>query len=181
MLPYDYIIGSVHSVETRDGNKFVDIKLEAVLDTIDRYFGGDAYTYAEAYYDRVGDVVAKTGCDIIGHFDLVTKFIEKVPYLSEEHPRYVRARDKALDKLLYTNAVFEVNTGAIARGYRTSPYPHTFVLERIREAGKSVVVNSDCHSSHLIDFGIADARKMLNALSVNTVDTLDDILAITRK
>ena len=180
-LPFEYIIGSVHSVETHDGERFVDISLDGVLETIDKYFGGDAYTYAEAYYDRVGYVVAKTGCDIIGHFDLVTKYIEKVPYLSEDHPRYIAAQDKALDKLLSTNAVFEVNTGAIARGHRTTPYPNARVLQRLREAGKAVVVNSDCHHKDKLDMGIVRATRMMESLSITTLTTLDEILAISRK
>ena len=32
-----------------------------------------------------------TKCDIIGHFDLITKFIEQDPCFDVRHPRYVKA------------------------------------------------------------------------------------------
>jgi histidinol-phosphatase (PHP family) len=41
--------------------------------------------------------------------------------------------------------VFELNTGAIARGLRTVPYPAGFLLDEIRAAGGWILVNSDCH------------------------------------
>ena len=180
-LPFDYIIGSVHSVETAVGEKFVDISSCEVAETVNKYFGGDVYTLAEAYYDRVGCVVEKTGCDIIGHFDLVTKFTECGVQIDESHPRYIAAQDKALDRLLLTNAIFEVNTGAMARGYRTSPFPSARVLERIREAGRPVVINSDSHTRDGLTFGFDMVRDRLSALSVRTVSDFREILDLTRK
>ena len=180
-LPFDYIIGSVHSVETPHGERFIDLSLDGLTDIIDNHFRGDAYMLAEAYYERVGDIVLKTDCDIIGHFDIVTKFIEKRPYLSEEHPRYIAAQNRALDKLLDTNAIFEVNTGAIARGHRTVPYPNEYALLRIRESGKPVVINSDCHRKDLLSVGISETRKMLSSLSIPWVNSMCEIKSITKK
>ena len=180
-LPFDYIIGSVHSVETAVGERAVDISSCDVALTVDKYFDGDVYTFCEAYYDRVGDIVARTGCDIIGHFDLVTKFTERGVPIDEMHPRYISAQDKALDKLLLTNAVFEVNTGAMARGYRTSPYPNFRVLGRIFEAERPVVLNSDCHSKDSLTFGFDYVRDMLSACHVYTVDTMREIINMSRK
>ena len=180
-LPFDYIIGSVHSVETAIGERAVDISSEDVAITVEKYFGGDVYTFSEAYYERVGDVVAVTGCDIIGHFDLVTKFTERGVPIDELHPRYVAAQDKALDKLLSTNAVFEVNTGAMARGYRALPYPNSRVLRRIAEAGRPVVVNSDCHSKEGLTFGFEYVKDILSACHVCTVDTMREIINMSRK
>ena len=46
--------------------------------------------------------------------------------------------------------LFEINTGAIARGYRTQPYPAMTLLRRLREFGGEIVLNSDSHhTSHL--------------------------------
>jgi histidinol-phosphatase (PHP family) len=180
-LPFDYIIGSVHSVETPVGERFVDISPGGLRETVDNYFHGDVYTLAEAYYERVLDVAKKTACDIIGHFDLVTKFIDRGVPTSESHPRYIRAQDKALDRLLSTNAVFEVNTGAMARGYRSAPYPCDRVLSRIGEAGRAVVINSDSHNKSTLTFAFDEVKRRLDALSVNVVSSIEQILASTRK
>lgn len=180
-LPFDYIIGSVHSVETPRGEKSVDVSPAGVIETLNAHFGGDIYTLCEAYYDRVEDIVARTGCDIIGHFDLVTKFTEHGVPIDESHPRYIAAQDRALDKLLSTNAVFEVNTGAMARGYRTSPYPTARVLERIREAGRPVVISSDSHSKDSLTFAFDETKRMLDEISVRTLGSMSEIMTITHK
>jgi len=178
---YDYVLGSVHAVMTEGGRRDVDASATFVRETIDKYFGGDPYAYCEAYYDEVGRLYEKTHCDIIGHFDLVTKYIEKDPLFSEDHPRYVAARDAALRKLLSTSAVFEANTGAISRGYRTTPYPHPDVVKRIVEAGKPMVVNSDSHCKDTVNFKIDSVGEELRARGVKLLCTLDEVLNHTRK
>lgn len=180
-IPFDYVIGSVHSVKTPDGERFVDISPEGLSETVDRYFSGDIYSLAESYYERVGGVVLRTGCDIVGHFDLITKFTERGVPISDSHPRYVAAQDRALDRLFSTNAVFEVNTGAMARGYRSEPYPNMRVLERIRDAGRPVVVTTDCHSSIGIAHALDETRERLESLGLRIIDSMDKILEITRK
>ena len=84
---YDYIIGSVHSVCSGGKSYSVDESAETTLRAINEGFGGDAYAYCEAYYESVSRIYEKTKCDIIGRFDLVTKFIEESPIFSESHPR----------------------------------------------------------------------------------------------
>ena len=76
----------------------------------------------------------QTGADIIGHFDLVTKFNELGGYLDLSDPRYVRAWKAAVDALLSYDRPFEINTGAISRGYRTTPYPGAAVEMCIRDS-----------------------------------------------
>lgn len=177
---YDYVIGAAHLVRPQGKMIDVDHTAEITRSAITDYYGGDPYAYCEAYYAEVERVYEKTKCDIIAHFDLVTKFIERDPIFSTEHPRYIAARDKALEVLLATPAVFEVNTGAISRGYRTSPYPESAVLKRIAEAGKKVLINSDAHHADNLDHSIDAAAKMLDAMGVGYYTSLEQVLAITR-
>ena len=70
---YDYVIGSVHCIG-KNGEYFsVDSKKEELIEAVNRHYGGDFYAFAEDYYEMVADVYNKTKCDIIGHFDLLTK------------------------------------------------------------------------------------------------------------
>ena len=48
------------------------------------------------------------------------------------------------------NRIFEINTGAISRGWRTTPYPAPFLLKRLAEKGADVMITSDCHSKNAI-------------------------------
>ena len=118
---FDYVIGSVHWLEYDCKLYPVDQSKEALCEIADRFEGGDLIAVAEKYYRTVGDVVRKTGCDVIGHFDLITKFNENGVLFNENDPRYVSAWQMAAKKLLKTGKPFEINTGAMSRGYRTLP------------------------------------------------------------
>ena len=93
--------------------------------------------------------------DIIGHFDLITKFIEQDPHFDVNHPRYVKAWQDAADILLKTGKPFEVNTGAISRGYRTDPYPSAEIRRYIRDHGGMLILSSDAHQKENIGFQFA--------------------------
>lgn len=156
---YDYVIGSVHFFEL-DG-EFVDVDhtAEKQIDAANRYFGGDMVELACNYYDIMGKMADKFKFDIVGHFDLVTKFNEGYRLFNENDKRYIRAAEAALERLVPTGAVFEINTGAISRGYRTEAYPNDYFLNVIREMGGSVTYSSDAHNAKFVTLGFEDAVK----------------------
>ena len=150
---YDYTIGSVHWLSMPDGHHIsIDWTAEKLRAGAGKYFGGDMIALAEAYYATVSRVVEVTRCDIIGHFDLVTKFIEVDPSFDLRDPRYVRAWQRAADILLQTGKTFEINTGAISRGYRTDPYPAAEIRQYIRDHGGKMILSSDAHQKENICF-----------------------------
>ena len=54
----------------------VDYTPEGVAAGVKEYFGGDWLRYIRAYYELAAEIPQRTGADIVGHFDLVTKFNE---------------------------------------------------------------------------------------------------------
>lgn len=144
---YDYVIGSVHYFKMNDEYATLDLSDDILRAVIDRYFGGDCYALAEHYYRLVGNVVESTGADIIGHFDLITKFDERCHIFDVTNERYVSAWQAAVDKLLPYGKPFEINTGAISRGYRTEPYPHMDIIDYIKAKGGRLILSSDSHSA----------------------------------
>ncbi len=152
--PYDYVIGSVHLIRMPDGYDLcVDWTADRLAADVRRRFGGDWYALAEAYYALEARVAEVTECDIIGHFDLVTKFNEGNRFFDEADPRYVRAWQAAADRLLAAGKPFEINMGAIARGYRTTPYPAEPIRRYLKERGASFLLSSDAHRKEDIAFG----------------------------
>ena len=149
---YDYVIGSVHYI--RAGEEFipVDESPEILRAAAEKHFGGDLFVLIEDYYRTVAQVVEKTHADIIGHFDLVTKFNEDGSLFDEADPRYLAASRAAADALLKTGKPFEINTGAISRGYRTSPYPSVALRDYIRGRGGSFILSSDSHAKETLCF-----------------------------
>lgn len=148
----DFVIGSVHYFT--DGKQYfpVDHTADVQKEAADKLFGGDFYALAEHYYDAVSKIPEMTGADVVGHFDLITKFIEKNPMFDTNHPRYVAAWKKAADKLLASGILFEMNTGAITRGYRTTPYPADPIFDYLLEHGAKFIINSDSHRTDSIGY-----------------------------
>ena len=173
---FDYIIGSVHYIYKNGEYLPLDLSAEATKENIDKYYGGDAIAYCEDYYKLVADIYNRTKCQIIGHFDLITKFNERLPLIDTNCQRYKNAVNSALKLLLDTPAIFEINTGAISRGYRTSAYPESWILHDIAKSGKPFVVNSDSHNVDTIDFGIEKTQKELDSYGYKYIESLDELL-----
>ena len=150
---YDYIIGSVHWIRMQDGHLLaVDWTPEKLETGCRKYYAGDWYALTEDFFRLEADVVRKTRCDMIGHFDLVSKFNEQAGWFDPSHPRYRAAWQQAAHALLRTGKPFEVNTGAISRGYRTDAYPSREIRTYLRERGAKLVLSSDAHQKENIAF-----------------------------
>ncbi|MBQ4160770.1 MAG: histidinol phosphate phosphatase, partial [Clostridia bacterium] len=143
----------------KKGDVYIDVDWNAdyLQDEIKKHYGSDVLGFAEDYFALVGDVLRVTGADIIGHFDLLTKFNEKTPIFDENHPRYIAAWKAAIDKILPYNRPFEINTGAISRGYRTTPYPSKAQLEYIYQNGGKIILCSDAHNVDSLCCGYKEA------------------------
>lgn len=163
---FDYAIGSVHYLKTDDGYVPVDESPRALLRAARERFGGDMLALAEAYYRQESRVIDITGADLIGHFDLISKFNEGGALFDEESPRYLDAAFAAIDALLETGVPFEVNTGAVSRGYRGRPYPAPPLLKRVAEKGGSVVLSSDSHSAATLCARFDEADRLCRSVGL---------------
>ena len=227
LSPYDYYIGSVHYVFSEEGSRKLGAIVERHKGEADRsasdaemtglvkyedwcpvddspedlkQFAGrfdDLMDIAELYFGTVGGIVSATNCDVIGHFDLITKFTEgwgfdqagnlvkKAAFgsnrqisdlIDTQDERYVAAWKRAIDRIFddcearykagYRNRleklglleagdkpVFEINTGAISKGYRTTPYPAADQIAYIKSKGGVLILDSDSHATGTIAYG----------------------------
>lgn len=158
---FDYLIGSVHYLPIDDNCISFDTSAEKVRSLIDRWFDGDGMAYAKHYYEAIARLPEFGPFDIIGHFDIVTKHMEKENFFDTESADYRRWALEALDALEGRIPYFELNTGAISRGYRTTPYPAPFLLDGLRERGFGAVITSDCHSCQNLSCYYPEAEKLL--------------------
>lgn len=46
--------------------------------------------------------------------------------------------------------IFEINTGAIARGYRSTPYPAPFLLQAMQHSHLPRMLAADCHDRRFL-------------------------------
>lgn len=159
-LPYDYLIGSSHGVWKDGCYLSADADPESFVRGVREHFGGDYYAFAAACFQREAAFVLRCGCQIVGHFDLVTKFNEGGRLFDESDPRYVRAALDALETAMERDVIFEINTGAISRGYRTLPYPSAFLLRAICEKGGRICITSDSHHADTITCSFPEAAAL---------------------
>lgn len=149
----DYKIGSVHYIKVRGNILPVDESAAYLQTAAGMYFGGDLLALAECYYEAEACVLEKTGADVIGHFNLIDKFNENDCLFDTGSERYRKAWQAAADRLLAYGRPFEINTGAISRGYRTEPYPSGEMMQYIAERGGSFIMSSDSHAAETLLFG----------------------------
>lgn len=158
---YDYIIGSVHYILKNGEYVDMDRPAERVKQIIDEYFEGDGMKYVKAYYESLAQLPDYADVDIVGHCDLLTKHCENVKLFDEESPEYKKIAIEAITALSEKIKLFEVNTGAISRGYRTTPYPAPFILKELKRLGCGIIISSDCHSRSSLDCHFKEAEELV--------------------
>ena len=169
---YDFIIGSVHYIE-HNGDFFdVDLDKKKMVEAIEHHWNGKSDDFAADYFRLVKSIYEKTQCDIIGHFDLLTKFNENHDIFDEKSDKYLSAAEEAVNTLAKNDVLFEVNTGAISRGYRTTPYPSPEIMKMIKSAGGKVTFSSDCHKSDNLLYGFDNALSYIKSFGFDNFSTL---------
>lgn len=165
----DYSIGSVHYIRWEGEYIPVDESEEVVRKTIEK-FGNDPYAYAETYFDTVARVVEQTDCDFIGHFDLIKKFNRNgVVLVDEQHPRYVAAWKKALERLVPQGRPFEINTTPLSWREDGECYPSREILKEICRLGGRITISSDAHSADHLNRGFDQALAIAKEAGFRTV------------
>lgn len=150
---YEYRLDSTHWF-IRDGEYVcVDYSEERMLRWVKRLYDFDFYAYCRDYYSQCAEVCARSTAQFIGHIDVVTKYNEGFKYFDETDPRYLGPAKEAIECAVRRGIPLEMNTGAISRGCRTSPYPSLPLLRHIRELGGEIIVNSDAHSASGLETG----------------------------
>ena len=157
LSPYDFVIGSVHYLAWEGEYIPLDVTENIQRDWIWKHGRGDRNELARRYYDLVAANAATGNFQIQGHFDLINKF----GLFDENDEVYQKIALEALDEVLKRIPYIEINTGAVARGYRKVPYPDALFLRYIREKDGKMVISSDAHSSDTLDFYFPESRSLL--------------------
>lgn len=157
---FDYWIGSVHYQRGSNGKYYAADWGEAQFAACrDELFGGDALAVAEGYFAEVARVAAMKPT-ILGHIDLIVKLNAGNKFFDEDAPRYQRAALDALHAADPRATLLEINTGGMARGYRTTPYPALFLLKEWRSMGGKIILTADAHSTDTVVYGYAQAMDL---------------------
>lgn len=158
---FDYLIGSVHYLELDGKVLGFDRSLAEVQAYVNNHFGGNGLAFAKKYYEMVSRLPERKKVDIIGHFDVLTKTNELGQTIDTSAKAYLDAGFEAIHALKGKVPLFEINSGAIPRGYRTLPYPQMDFLKEFNRCGFGVVITSDCHDKNYLDCFYEESRQLL--------------------
>jgi len=170
---FDYIIGSSHYFLV-DGIYYpIDSDYEGFKKCLG-VFDYDTTKLAKTYYETFVNYISKRKPDIVGHFDLITKFDEIDACRFLQNSEYMRLAEKYIKMAAEHDVIFEVNTGAIARGIRKTPYPQENLLYILKEKGCKVILSSDSHSVETLNFYFEETETLLRDIGFECVYEIDN-------
>jgi histidinol-phosphatase (PHP family) len=142
--PFDYIVGSVHSV----GNLWIDYNIETAERAALAAGGWEALRYA--YFDRLAELVNELQPEVVGHVDLIRRFDG---YQFEFSASALGHAERVLEAALVAGSAIEVNAAPARRGFGPV-YPGPQVLARAREMGVPVTLGDDSHGPETVGVGL---------------------------
>ena len=149
--PFDYVIGSIHLVNSRDPY-------------YPSFFEGreELTAYREYFECVLQNLKSYTNFDSLGHLDYVVRY---GPTKNENYAwtQYQEILDAILRILIKNEIALEVNTGGYKYGLG-EPNPCADILKRYKElGGKLLTIGSDAHYSRDIGSGFDIAYDMLKS------------------
>ena len=168
--PFEYIIGSSHYF-LLNGIYYPIDSNEQYFNACVNAFGGDILRLAETYFSSLCEYLHRRKPEIVGHFDVITKFDDVTPRFSCNR-EYRALACRYAENAAQSGCVFELNTGPVWRGYRHSPLPCEDVLHTLKKAGADIIISSDSHSIETLDYHIDEMRAYLRSIGFTHTVTL---------
>ena len=176
---FDYLIGSVHNLLGPTGRVWPIDAAPADTQAAIADFGG-AQAYVQAYFTAVDEMLAARPVQIAGHFDLLCKYNAGGRFFDESSVEYKKIAAAVLRRHCRNNkVVFEINTGAMCRGYLQRPYPDYWLWEILRQEKAWVIVNSDAHSAANLVYQLAEQTARAKNFGLRVV-TIEEVINQTR-
>ena len=176
---YDYVIGSSHYLPI-DGNSCIaaDGHIDKVIQARDEEFGADGIAMATAFYQMSADHIRRDKPDIVGHYDVITKFNKDGTLFDEDSSAYKNAALESLDEIISTvkeyDGMIEVNTGALVRGLREVPYPAPFMLQHMAQRGVRAIITADSHKVETLNGGFDQALAFMQQAGFTSMAVLQN-------
>ena len=170
---FDYIIGSCHYFRVNYGYLPIDSSYEYFKKGLEA-FDNDVLKLAESYYSYFVSYILTRKPDIVGHFDVITKFdeIDEMRFLNNKE--YLEIAEKYMRIASQADVIFEINTGAMARGHRKTPYLGEELLYILKKNNGKVILSSDSHNLDTMNYGFDEMTKLLRDVGFDGVYEISD-------
>lgn len=148
----DYTIGSVHFIEGPDGYVDIDGRFDSFRLKMAKYFANDIRHVVTEFYRASVAMVEAGGFDIVGHLDKIGHNASHFSPGIENELWYRKLADGLVDAVIAGGVAVEINTKAYA-GHSGRMFPSRRYVDRLKEAGVTLIVNSDVHRPELVVSG----------------------------
>ena len=150
-LGLDYKVGSVHTLAAPN-DRYPMLSVDGPHDEfkmlLNEVYQGSARDMIETYFQRVSQLCAEGGFDILGHYDLVKKHNKALQFFDETSPWYKDIAISTLDDVAKSGVILEVNYGGMLRGATDDVYPSPWLLKEARDRHIPIQINADAHAPH---------------------------------
>ena len=172
----DFTIASVHGMFHEPTGRYlnVDGPVEEFELLLADNFGSDIETMVDTYFRLQADMIRKYSFDILAHCDLIRKRNTGNRYFDPEAGHYIQSAERVVAAVISCGVRIEINTGGMARGVTSDPYPSEWILQRIAAAGTPVVLSSDAHHPDKLDFFYAGSLELMNRCGVRSAELLQN-------
>lgn len=153
--PFDFVIGSVHSIHK------VDLAFGLMNST---EFDGmtDGRLYRETLEETLVDVRSQKEFDVLGHLDYVVRY-GKNREKEYSYEKYADLIDEILRTLIAEGKGLELNMAGLKYGLPFA-HPHPDVLKRYRELGGEIItVGADGHKPEHIAYDFSKVSGILKS------------------
>lgn len=154
----DFLIGAVHFVPGKDGFIEADGSPDTVRKGIDEFFNGSVRDAVGEYFSCQRQMLLRGNFTFMAHPDLIRKQNARQKLFDENESWYVDEIKTLAKEIAKSGVCVEINTGGMARGYLTSPYPSEHFLSLLCENKVPVTINSDAHQCQHLDYAFEEAK-----------------------
>lgn len=162
-LPLDYRIGSVHFIPSQEGVMVdIDGRFESFRRKMDEFFHNDIRYVVDTFVSQSLCMIELGGFDIIGHYDKVSHNAAHFRPGIEDEQWFADKMSLLTEAVISSGIAIEINTKARADHGRF--FPDLRLWKRLKDAGATLIVNSDAHVPDKINASRAEALSLLRAL-----------------
>lgn len=149
-LPLDYRIGSVHFIPSQQGDLIdIDGRFDSFKIKMSQHFHDDIYYVIDTFFTQSQKMIEAGGFDIIGHFDKISHNASHFSPGIENSSFYLERVNSLVETIVSSGIIVEINTKAWIDHKRFFPNPKLW--KRLKDAGVTLIVNSDAHQPPLIN------------------------------
>lgn len=159
--PFDYVIGSVHYIQSFP----IDYEKKYFDQAVKEYKG--IKRVIQKYYQLIREMAQSKLFDSIGHLDRIKVFNDGT-YFRQEEEWYKKEVVNTLDIIAKTIETTELNTSGLYKACREQ-YPSTWILKETKKRGIDLTLGSDAHVPEKVGRNLETAVKLAKSVGYTSL------------